>query len=262
MSSQAMKAVRAAEPALALSGISKSFGGVSALKDVSFDVEPGEVVALCGDNGAGKSTTVKVIAGNLVPDAGSLRVNGETVHLNGPQSAAERGIATVYQDLALCDNLNAVANLFLGQELHRRLPPRLRHAAMEDAAVEVFARMELRVPSLRTPVARLSGGQRQAIAISRVLLRDPQIILLDEPTAALGVAQRSQVIGLMERLRAQGKGVLLISHDLADVKHVADRVVVLRLGSVAATFERDAYTTQDLVGAITGAHSPMEGEAR
>ncbi len=247
-------------PVLQLAGIAKSFGGVQALSDVSFEVSRGEVVALVGDNGAGKSTAVKIISGNLTPDSGEVFVNGDPVSFSGPQEASERGIATVYQDLALCDNLNSVANLFLGQELRRRFPPRLKRTQMEKAAKEIFAQMNLRVPSFRSPVARMSGGERQAIAISRVLLQSPSVIVLDEPTAALGVAQRKQVIGLIERLREQQKAVLLISHDLADVKHVSDRVVVFRLGRVAGIFRRGEYTTEQLVAAITGAHSWAESK--
>jgi D-xylose transport system ATP-binding protein len=249
------RAVDHSSATLRLEGITKTFGGVVALAEVSFDVSPGEVVALVGDNGAGKSTTVKIISGNLSPDAGVLHLGADVVQLSGPQHASSLGIATVYQDLALCDNLNAVANVFLGQELRRRIPPRLKRAAMEERAAKVFAEMNLVMPSLKLPVGRLSGGQRQAVAISRVLLREPRIILLDEPTAALGVAQRGQVIELIERLREQRKGVLLISHDLGDVTHLADRVVVLRLGRVAARFTRGQYTTEDLVAAITGAHA-------
>jgi len=251
---------RAEVPVLELEDISLSFGGVKALHDISFDVRAGEVVALVGDNGAGKSTTIKVIAGNLRPDSGAVRVSGVEEEFHGPQHAVDMGVATVYQDLALCDNLDAVKNLFLGRELKRRFPPRLRRGQMEDRAREVLAEMNVKLKSLTAPVSRLSGGQRQAVAISRVLLRSPQIVLLDEPTAALGVAQRHQVSELIGNLRDQGKGVLLISHDLGDVRNLADRVVVLRLGKVAARFERDHYSTEDLVAAITGARD-FEGAA-
>ena len=240
---------------LQLEDISVSFGGVRALDDVSFDVRTGEVVALVGDNGAGKSTTIKVVAGNIRPDSGTITVDGEEETFHGPQHAVDMGVATVYQDLALCDNLNAVSNLFLGRELRGRFPPRLRRGQMEDRAREVLDQMNVKLKSLTSPVARLSGGQRQAVAISRVLLRNPKVVLLDEPTAALGVAQRHQVSELIGRLREQGKGVILISHDLGDVRHLADRVVVLRLGRVVAKFERDHYSTEDLVSAITGARN-------
>jgi D-xylose transport system ATP-binding protein len=248
------------DPVLELKDISLSFGGVRALHDISFDVRAGEVVALVGDNGAGKSTTIKVIAGNLRSDSGAVRVSGVEEEFHGPQHAVDMGIATVYQDLALCDNLDAVKNLFLGRELKRRFPPRLRRGQMEERALHVLGQMNVTLKSLTAPVSRLSGGQRQAVAISRVLLRSPKVVLLDEPTAALGVAQRHQVSELIKNLRDQGKGVLLISHDLGDVRNLADRVVVLRLGKVVARFSRDHYSTEDLVAAITGARD-FEGVA-
>jgi D-xylose transport system ATP-binding protein len=256
-----LSAAMTRDPVLRLQDVSVSFGGVRALDDVSFEVRAGEVVALVGDNGAGKSTTIKVIAGNIRPEAGTIEVSGAEAHLHGPQDAVDLGIATVYQDLALCDNLDAVLNLFLGRELRRRFPPRLRRGQMEARAREVLAEMDVKLRSLTAPVSRLSGGQRQAVAISRVLLRNPAVVLLDEPTAALGVAQRLQVRELIGRLRDQGKGVILISHDLGDVREIADRVVVLRLGRVAARFDRDHYSTEDLVAAITGARD-FEGAAQ
>lgn len=242
-------------PVVSLDKVSMSFGGVHALESVSFEVYANEVVALVGDNGAGKSTAVKVIAGNLQPTAGTLRVNGEAVNVSGPQRAVELGIATVYQDLALCDNLDAVKNLFLGNEIVRKFPNRLQRAKMEERALEVFAQLNVKPKSLTLPVNRLSGGQRQAVAISRVLLKNPGVVLMDEPTAALGIAQRVQVVELIERLRQQGKGVILISHDLEDVRRLADRVVVLRLGKVVANFTRHHYSTGDLIAAITGVAS-------
>lgn len=247
-------------PVVALDKVSISFGGVLALDSVSFEVYSNEVVALVGDNGAGKSTAVKVIAGNLQPNSGTMKVNGEAVTVSGPQRAVELGIATVYQDLALCDNLDAVKNLFLGNEIARKFPNRLQRATMEKHALEIFAQINVKPKSLTLPVNRLSGGQRQAVAISRVLLKNPGIVLMDEPTAALGVAQRVQVVELIERLRHQGKGVILISHDLEDVRRLADRVVVLRLGRVAARFKRHHYSTGDLIAAITGVTS-QEPEA-
>jgi D-xylose transport system ATP-binding protein len=239
---------------LELAGISKRFGGIAALTDVSFAVNAREVVALVGDNGAGKSTLVKTISGIHAPDAGEIRVGGEAVHLNGPAAAAHAGIQTVYQDLALCDNLDTVQNLFLGREVTAPWwgGRRLARAAMERRAREVLASLDVRIRELGAPIATLSGGQRQSVAVCRSILADPRLVLLDEPTAALGVAQRRQVLALIERLRDQGRGVIVISHDLADVQHVADRVVVLRLGRKVAELRRDAYSRDDLVAFITG----------
>lgn len=242
-------------PLVSLDNVSINFGGVLALDKVNFEVFGREIVALVGDNGAGKSTAVKVIAGNLQPNSGTLRVGNESVTVNDPQRAVELGIATVYQDLALCDNLDAVKNLFLGNEIIRKFPSRLQRAKMETQALEIFEQINVKLKSLTLPVNRLSGGQRQAVAISRVLLKNPSVVLMDEPTAALGIAQRIQVVELMERLREQGKGVILISHDLEDVRRLADRVVVLRLGRVVARFSRHHYSTGDLIASITGATS-------
>jgi D-xylose transport system ATP-binding protein len=244
-----------APPALELRSVTKHFGGVQALKDVSLAVYAGEVVALVGDNGAGKSTLIKTIAGINVPDSGEIRRDGARVRLTTPQDAMARGIQTVYQDLALCDNLDTVQNLFLGRELRTPLwtGARLRRAEMEQNARRVLA--DLGVVTLRDlskPVGALSGGQRQSVAICRSVLSDPRIVLLDEPTAALGVAQRREVLALIERLRDTGHAVVVVSHDLADVESVADRVVVLRLGEKVAEFSRGRYGRDDLVAAITG----------
>jgi len=238
-------------PILALSGISKRFGAVQALTDVSLEVYAGEVVALAGDNGAGKSTLIKVIAGVNPADEGEIRWEGRPVSINKPHDATALGIATVYQDLSLCDNLDVVANLFLGQELERLGV--LDEIAMEQRASELLASLSVKIPNVRVPVASLSGGQRQSIAIARSLLGDPKVVMLDEPTAALGVAQTAQVLDLIERLRDRGLGVILISHNLADVRAVADRVVVLRLGRNAGSFRIDEATQEDIVAAITGA---------
>ncbi len=245
-----------AEPLLELHGVSKYFGGVRALHEVDLVLRAGEVVALVGDNGAGKSTLVKVISGVEHPDAGEFRVGGRTVGLETPRAAAAQGIRTVYQDLSLCDNLDAVRNLFLGQEIAGTVwlgKPLDRHR-MEVEARRVLDSLSVRIRSLATPVGGLSGGQRQGIAISRALISDPRLVLLDEPTAALGVSQRAEVLDLIGRLRAQGRGVLVISHDLKDVQEVADRVVVMRLGAKVAEYTRGGYTSSELVAAITGAH--------
>ncbi|MFC7327346.1 ATP-binding cassette domain-containing protein [Marinactinospora rubrisoli] len=239
------------EPVLELSGISKRFGAVQALSDVSLRVHPGEVVALLGDNGAGKSTLVKVIAGVNPADTGTLLWEGRPVTVNKPGDAQQLGIATIYQDLALCDNLDIVANLFLGGE--RTTAGVLDEVGMERRARELLDSLSVRIPSLRVPVASLSGGQRQIIAIARSLLGEPKVVMLDEPTAALGVAQTAQVLDLIERLRDQGLGVILISHNMADVRAVADRAVVLRLGRNAGDFRVEDTSYEEIVAAITGA---------
>jgi D-xylose transport system ATP-binding protein len=239
------------ESVLSLAGVSKRFGAVQALTDVHLDVAPGEVVALVGDNGAGKSTLVKIIAGVYQPDHGSITLAGDEVTVSGPRHAQTLGIATVFQDLALCDNLDVVANLFLGQE--RRQGPVLNEVEMETEAWRLLRSLSAKIPSVRIPIASLSGGQRQTVAIARSLIGDPKVVMLDEPTAALGVAQTAEVLNLVERLRDAGHGVILVSHNMADVQAVADRIVVLRLGRNAAEFDVEEATTEQLVAAITGA---------
>jgi D-xylose transport system ATP-binding protein len=244
----------AARPLLTLRGMSKSFGAVEAMKQVDLDVRPGEVMGLLGDNGAGKSTLIKAIAGVQPADAGEATFEGRSVRLDSPQASTELGIATVYQDLALCENLDIVANLFLGQEASGSSPIVLDETAMEQKTSELLASLGVTtIRSVRTEVERLSGGQRQAIAIARSLLGEPKLVLLDEPTAALGVVQTAHILELIERLRDRGLGVIVISHNLADVFKVADRVTVLRLGRVAGTFEIGASTQEEIVAAITGA---------
>src|SRR6476646_405852 len=236
---------------LSLSGVSKRFGAVQALKDIELDVRAGEVVALVGDNGAGKSTLVKTIAGVYGPDEGHMHFDGKAVNVTSPAEAQHLGIATVFQDLALCDNLDVVANLFLGRELkHGRA---LDEVEMERQSWQLLRQLSAKIPSVRIAVASLSGGQRQTVAIARSLLGDPKVVMLDEPTAALGVAQTAEVLDLIERLRERGHGVVLISHNLADVKAVADRVTVLRLGSNAGTFSMAGTSQEQIVEAITGA---------
>jgi D-xylose transport system ATP-binding protein len=239
----------AAEPILRLRGISKNFGAVSALTDIELDVHPGEVVALVGDNGAGKSTLVKILAGVFQPSAGSIEFMGQKVTLDGPGKALELGIATVFQDLALCENLDVVANLFLGHELS---PWQLDEVSMELKAWSLLRELAARIPSVRQPIASLSGGQRQTVAIARSLLLAPKIIMLDEPTAALGVAQTAEVLNLIERVRDRGLGVIIISHNMEDVRAVADHIVVLRLGRNNGVFTAET-SHQELVAAITGA---------
>ena len=241
---------------LELANISKHFGAIQAVNDISLSLAAGEVVGLMGDNGAGKSTLVKIVSGVESPDAGEIRVRGAAARLESPRAAAEAGIRTVFQDLSLCDNLDAVQNLFLGQEQHGSFLSgrRIRRHAMEEQAHRVLESLSVKLRSLSTPVVALSGGQRQGIAICRALISDPAVVVLDEPTAALGVSQRGEVLDLIHRLRDQGRGVVVISHDMKDVRQVADRVVVLRLGSRVAEFRRGEYTPSDLVGAMTGAH--------
>jgi len=241
----------AAGPVLSLSGISKRFGAVQALSEAELEVHAGEVVALVGDNGAGKSTLVKVIAGVNPADSGEIHWEGRAVGIHRPHDATALGIATVYQDLSLCDNLDVVANLFLGHEAGRFGV--LDEITMERRASELLDSLSVRIPSARVPVAALSGGQRQSVAIARSLLGEPKVVILDEPTAALGVAQTAQVLDLIERLRDRGLGVILISHNLADVKAVADRAVVLRLGRNAGSFRIGEATQEEIVQAITGA---------
>ncbi len=242
------------EPLLALTGYGKSFGAVEALKDVDFEVHPGQVVGLVGDNGAGKSTLIKAIAGVQPPDDGEARFAGSPVELDSPQAATELGIATVYQDLALCENLDVVANLYLGQEVADGGPHVLDETAMEQKAEELLGSLGVTtLRSVRTEVERLSGGQRQAIAIARSLLGEPKLVMLDEPTAALGVVQTRHILELIQTLRDRGLGVIVISHNLADVFQVADRVTVLRLGQIAGHYEIADASQQEIVAAITGA---------
>ncbi len=234
---------------LSLRGVGKQFGAVTALENIDLDVHAGEVVALVGDNGAGKSTLIKVLAGVHQPTSGTIEYLGKTVTLDTPGVALEMGIATVFQDLALCENLDVVANLFLGHEIS---PWRMNEVEMEVRAWTLLRELAARIPSVREPVASLSGGQRQTVAIARSLLLDPHIIMLDEPTAALGVAQTAEVLNLIERVRDRGHGVILISHNMEDVRAVADRIVVLRLGQNNGVFTAES-SHQDLVAAITGA---------
>ena len=237
-------------PVLSLTGISKSFGAVAALTDISLDVGRGEVVAIVGDNGAGKSTLVKVLAGVHPPDSGTVHFEGRDVRLADPVAAIEFGIATVFQDLALCENLSVAENLFLGQEVGRL---RLDEVAMETRSWELLRQLSAKIPTVRIPVASLSGGQRQTVAIARSLLGEPKVIVLDEPTAALGVAQTAEVLNLIERLRERGLGVVMISHNMVDVKAVADRVAVLRLGRNNGVFDARSVSQEEIIAAITGA---------
>jgi D-xylose transport system ATP-binding protein len=258
-------------PLLELEGVSKRFGPVQALDRVDFAVGAGEVVGLVGDNGAGKSTLVKAIAGINPPDAGAIRFEGQRVRISKPQDATALGIATVYQDLALCDNLDVVSNLFLGRELVSPGPGRVSRqideARMEHQTNDLLSNLAVTIPSLRSEVGTLSGGQRQQVAVARSLLGEPKVVLLDEPTAALGVPQTKQVLELIRRLRERNLGVVVISHNLADVFAIADRVFVLRLGRAAGEFQAEETTEEHVIAAITGIgegrdknQHPEEGE--
>ncbi|MGV1048986.1 MAG: ATP-binding cassette domain-containing protein [Solirubrobacterales bacterium] len=246
----------AGTPILELKGVSKRFGPVRALDRVDFAVNSGEVVGLVGDNGAGKSTMIKAIAGIHAADEGTIRFEGSEVSISRPQDATELGIATVYQDLALCDNLDVVANLFLGRE--ERSPGtgtvsrQLDEVRMEHETADLLSNLAVTIPSLRSEVGTLSGGQRQQVAVARSLLGEPKVVLLDEPTAALGVPQTKQVLALIRRLRERDLGVVVISHNLVDIFEVADRIFVLRLGRRAGDFAASETTEEHIVGAITG----------
>jgi ABC-type sugar transport system ATPase subunit len=239
-----------APPLLRLVGVGKHFGPVRALIGVNLDVPPGQVTAIVGDNGAGKSTLIKTISGIWQPDEGEIIWKGRQVHLHSPKDAAELGIATVYQDLALADNLDIVQNMFLGRELlkHRILD----ETSMEQAAKSTLADLSVvTVRSVRQPVGSLSGGQRQAVAVARAVLREAQLVVLDEPTAALGVTQTRVVLDLITRLKAQGIAVIVISHNLNDVFSVADRVAVLRLGRVVSVGPKERYDAESVVDLMT-----------
>jgi D-xylose transport system ATP-binding protein len=238
-------------PLLAMRGISKSFGAVHALSAVDLYVNPGEVVAIVGDNGAGKSTLIKILAGVYRPDEGSISFDGRFVTIGSPMEARDLGIATVFQDLALCDNLDVVSNLWLGRELNRRGV--LEESEMERRSWVLLRELNARIPSVRAHVSTLSGGQRQVVAIARSLIGEPSIVILDEPTAALGVAQTAEVLNLIDRLRERGLGVILISHNIADVQAVADRISVLRLGRNNGHFRAADATNEVIISAITGA---------
>jgi D-xylose transport system ATP-binding protein len=242
------------DPILQLRGVNKSFGAVQVLHEVDFSVRAGEVTALVGDNGAGKSTLVKCVAGIHPIDSGEVLFEGRPVTLNAPTDASRLGIEVVYQDLALADNLDIVQNMFLGRERGRSWL--LDEADMEQAARRTLASLSVRtVTSVRMPVAALSGGQRQTVAIAKAVLWDSKVVLLDEPTAALGVAQTRQVLDLIRRLAEQGLGVVLISHNMADVFEVSDRIATLYLGRMVAQVPTKDITTAQAVELITSGRS-------
>src|SRR6187402_1517062 len=237
-------------PTLEVRGGRKNFGAVHALRGVDLVARAGEVTALVGDNGAGKSTMIKCVAGIYPFDAGDVLFQGEQTHISSPADSNDLGIEVVYQDLALCDNLDIVHNMFLGRELKKGF--RLDESAMETRAAEVLASLSVRtVRSIRQHVATLSGGQRQSVAVARAVMWNSKLVILDEPTAALGVAQTEQVLELVRRLADQGLAVVLISHNLHDIFETATRITVLRLGRNVGIYERAATTQQEVVQAIT-----------
>ncbi|MET9455623.1 ATP-binding cassette domain-containing protein [Streptomyces canus] len=232
-------------------GVSKRFAAVQALVDIELEVRAGEVVALVGDNAAGKSTLVKAISGVGPADKGVIEWEGRPVQIKRPQDAQLLGIATVYQDLAICGNLDVVGNLYLGREIHRF--GILNEVEMERRTRELLKTLSIRIPDVRAPLATLSGGQRQVVAITRSFLSAPRLLLLDEPTASLGLEQTNQLLDLIEELRDRGAGVLLISHNMGDIKAVADRVAVLRLGRNNGLFDVNTTPQEQIISSITGA---------
>ena len=239
-------------PLLEIRGVTKTFGSVQALDGVNFEVRPGEVMALVGDNGAGKSTLIKCIAGTHAPDSGEVFFEGKEVHIHGPKDAARLGIEVVYQDLALCDNLDVVQNMFLGREAVYGPLHQLDETTMEQRASDTLKSLSVTtLSSVRQTVAGLSGGQRQSVAVAKAVMWNSRLVILDEPTAALGVAQTRQVLDLVKRLGEQGLAVVLISHNLHDIFEVAESITVLRLGKDVARFTTGDTTQQQVVQAIT-----------
>jgi D-xylose transport system ATP-binding protein len=242
------------EVLLSMRSITKCFGAVEALVGVDLEVHAHEVVALVGDNAAGKSTLAKIVAGVLAPDAGLIEIDGRPATLPTPASARGRGVEMVFQDLALCDNLDVTSNLFLGREL--RGPFGRDDARMEEIATVVLDKLASRIPSARTPVRELSGGQRQAVAIARTLIGEPRLVVLDEPTVSLSIPQAAEVLTHVQRLRDLGLGVILISHNMNDVLAVSDRIEVLRHGRNHGSFDTSAASYEQVLAAITGVDEP------
>jgi simple sugar transport system ATP-binding protein len=245
----------AVQPLLEVHSLSKHFGAVRALHEVSMVVHPGEVVALAGDNGAGKTTLVKAISGVYRQSSGEIKLRGETVDFSTPQEARDKGIETIYQDLALADNLSIGANIFLGREPMRKafgFLPVLDRKTMADAAKKTMALLDFHVSRMEAPVSNFSGGQRQAVAIGRAVYWNAQILIMDEPTAALGVPEQRKVISLIHQLKAQGRGVIFISHNLQDIFAVSDRIIVLRRGIKAGERKISETTHDEVVKLMVG----------
>ena len=244
------------KPILSVRNVSKAFGAVQALNRVSFEVHPGEVVALAGDNGAGKSTIIKAISGVFRHDEGEILLDGKSIDFATPQEARDKGIETIYQDLALADNLSIGENIFLGREPKRLwlgVLPILDRANMAVAAKAAMASLDFHVTRLDAPVAAFSGGQRQAIAIGRAIYWNARLVIMDEPTAALGVPEQRRVLALIKSLRAQGKGIIFISHNLRDIFEVADEIVVLRRGENSGNRKPSETTQDEIVRLMVGA---------
>lgn len=247
-------------PVVGLRSISKRFGSVQALDQVDFNIHPREVVAVVGDNAAGKSVLAKTIAGVHQPDSGEIYIDGTLTPIANPSVARELGIASVFQELALCDNLTIVQNLFLGRELANSMV--LAEDQMDEIARRILADLGARLPSLRTPVAHLSAGQRQTTAIARALLGSPRVVVMDEPTSSLSVSQTAEVLNLIEHLRDLGYGVMFISHTLTDVRAVADRIVVMRHGGIAGDALMSEVSYEDIIAAITGVPNELTRATR
>lgn len=245
-----------APPFLAAAGITKRFGALTALEDVDLDICSGEVLALLGDNGAGKSTFIKILAGAHPPTEGVIRIAGEPARITSPKDAAAVGIATIFQELALSENLSVVENVYLGRELTRPVlgVPFLKRSEMKARVAALLEELDAHIPDLEAPVGSLSGGQRQAVAICRALNMNARLVIMDEPTAALAVAETRKVLALTRRLAQRGCAVVLISHNIADVFEVADRMVVFRRGRKVAERRRTATEPEEVVALITGAH--------
>ncbi len=248
-------------PFLEARGIGKRFGALQALEGVSLTLEQGTVTALVGDNGAGKSTFIKTLSGAYEPTSGELLVEGKGVMLRSPQDAAAQGIATIFQELALAENLSVVENVFLGRERTRRILgiPFLRRRAMREQVQKLLRDLDAHIPDIQAQVGSLSGGQRQAVAIARALELEARLVIMDEPTAALAVAETRKVLELVRSLRAAGRAVLLISHNIADVFEVADRIIVFRRGRKVAERDRALTDPEEIVALITGAHPSLRG---
>ena len=246
----------AAVPLLAARNLSKRFGALTVLANIDLEIRAGEVLALLGDNGAGKSTFIKIVAGAHTPSGGELLLDGRPISFATPQDAADHGIATIFQELALSENLSIAENVFLGRELVKRVAglPFLRRGAMKTRVAALLSELEAHIADPDAPVGSLSGGQRQAVAICRALNLEARLVIMDEPTAALAVAETRKVLGLARRLAARGCAVVLISHNLVDVFEIADRMVVFRRGRKIAERERAATTSEEIVSLITGAH--------